>query len=153
MSLISLQPAPCFSADLLRPQQPRTETRHHSSSAAMNEAGDWARVPGTATIQIRLLLSRAHSNCLTLYHFGYRSTVRLSLTLKPICGWVCSHEAKQELDGKSMTSKLFSVTMLCLQCPGLFSALCRTGTRSDLFRRDSKSVTTNAVSGGGGCWD
>ena len=39
--------------------------------------------------------------------------------------------------------------MLCLQCSGLFSALCRTGTRSDLFRRDSKSVTTNAVSGGG----
>ena len=74
----------------------------------------------------------------------------LSLTPKPICGWVGSHEAKQELDGKSMTSKLFSVTMLCLQCPGLFSALCRTGTRSDLFRRDSKSVTTNAVSGGEG---
>ena len=119
MSLISLQPAPCFSADLLRPQQPRTETRHHSSSAAMNEAGDWARVPGTATIQIRLLLSRAHSNCLTLYHFGYRSTVRLSLTLKPICGWVCSHEAKQELDGKSMTSKL-------LQCYDALFTVSRT---------------------------
>ena len=119
MSLISLQPAPCFSADLLRPQQPRTETRHHSSSAAMNEAGDWARVPGTATIQIRLLLSRAHSNCLTLYHFGYRSTVRLSLTLKPICGWVCSHEAKQELDGKSMISKL-------LQCYDALFTVSRT---------------------------
>ena len=119
MSVISLQPAPCFSADLLRPQQPRTDTRHHSSSAAMNEAGDWARVPGTATIQIRLLLSRAHSNCLTLYHFGYCSTVRLSLTLKPICGWVCSHEAKQELDGKSMTSKL-------LQCYDALFTVSRT---------------------------
>ena len=147
MSVISLQPAPCFSADLLRPQQPRTETRYHSSSAAMNEAGDWARVPGTATIQVRLLL--VEHIVIVLLSTILGTVLLLSLTPKPICGWVGSHEAKQELDGKSMTSKLFSVTMLCLQCPGLFSALCRTGTRSDLFRRDSKSVTTNAVSGGG----
>ena len=126
----------------------RTETRHHSSSAAMNEAGDWARVPGTAAIQIRLLL--VEHIVIVLLSTILGTVLLLSLTPKPICGWVGSHEAKQELDGKSMTSKLFSVTMLCLQCPGLFSALCRTGTRSDLFRRDSKSVTTNAVSGGEG---
>ena len=66
-------------------------------------------------------ISRAHSNCLTLYHFGYRSTVtvRLSLTSKPIRGRVGSHEAKQELDGKSMTSKL-------LQCYDALFTVSRT---------------------------
>ena len=91
MSVISLQPAPCFSADLLRPQQPRTETRHHSSSAAMNEAGDWARVPGTATIQIRLLLVEHIVIVLLSTILSTVLLVRLSLTSKPIRGRVGSH--------------------------------------------------------------
>ena len=117
MSVISLQPAPCFSADLLRPQQPRTETRHHSSSAAMNEAGDWARVPGTATIQIRLLL--VEHIVIVLLSTILGTVLLLSLTPKPICGWVGSHEAKQELDGKSMISKL-------LQCYDALFTVSRT---------------------------